>query len=44
MTSLVAFLFVLGILVYPFLLGLGWWFTRTAERVEQDFADHIQDN
>ncbi len=35
---------VLGILVYPFLCGLGWWFTRTAERVEQDFADHIQDN
>lgn len=35
---------VLGILVYPFLLGLGWWFTRTAERVEQDFADHIQDS
>jgi hypothetical protein len=35
---------VLGILVYPFLLGLGWWFTRTAERIEQDFADHIQDN
>jgi hypothetical protein len=30
--------------VYPFLLGLGWWFTRTAERIEQDFADHIQDN
>jgi hypothetical protein len=35
---------VLGFLVYPFLFGLGWWFTRTAERVEQDFADHIQDN
>jgi hypothetical protein len=35
---------VLGILVYPFLLGLGWWFTSTAERVEQDFADHVQDN
>ena len=35
---------VLGILVYPFLCGLGWWFTRTAERVEQDFADHIQDS
>jgi hypothetical protein len=35
---------VLGILVYPFLLGLGWWFTRTAERVEQNFADHIQDS
>ena len=35
---------VLGILVYPFLCGLGWWFTRTAERIEQDFANHIQDN
>lgn len=35
---------LLGILVYPFLYGLGWWFTRTAERVEQDFADHVQDN
>jgi hypothetical protein len=35
---------VLGFLVYPFLCGLGWWFTRTAEHVEQDFADHIQDN
>lgn len=34
---------LLGVLVYPFLLGLGWWHTRTAERVEQDFADHVQD-
>ena len=34
---------LLGILVYPFLLGLGWWYTRTADRVEQDFADHVQD-
>ena len=34
---------LLGILVYPFLFGLGWWFTRTAERVEQNFADHVQD-
>jgi hypothetical protein len=34
---------LLGVLVYPFLLGLGWWHTRTAERVEQNFADHIQD-
>ena len=23
---------LLGFLVYPFLLGLGWWHTRTAER------------
>ena len=34
---------LLGILVYPFLLGLGLWHTRTAERVEQNFADHVQD-
>jgi hypothetical protein len=34
---------LLGFLVYPFLLGLGWWHTRTAERVEQNFADHVQD-
>jgi hypothetical protein len=35
---------LLGFLVYPFLLGMGWWHTRTAERVEQEFADHVQDN
>jgi hypothetical protein len=34
---------LLGGLVYPFLLAVGWWHTRTAERVEQDFADHVQD-
>jgi hypothetical protein len=34
---------LLGVLVYPFLLGLGWWHTRTAERVEQTFADHVQE-
>lgn len=34
---------LLGVVVYPFLLGLGWWHTRTAERVEQNFADHVQD-
>ena len=34
---------LLGVLAYPFLFGLGWWFTRAAERVEQDFADHVQD-
>ncbi|MEJ3658265.1 hypothetical protein WEH80_35415 [Actinomycetes bacterium KLBMP 9759] len=34
---------LLGVAVYPFLLGLGWWHTRTAERVEQNFADHVQD-
>jgi len=33
---------LLGVLVYPFLAGLGWWHTRAAERVEQNFADHVQ--
>ena len=34
---------LLGVLVYPFLFLLGLWHTRTAERVEQNFADHVQD-
>jgi hypothetical protein len=34
---------LLGVLVYPFLMLVGLWHTRTAERVEQGFADHVQD-
>ncbi|GAA1872903.1 hypothetical protein GCM10009836_62290 [Pseudonocardia ailaonensis] len=34
---------LLGVLVYPFLLVLGWWHTRGAEKVEQNFAEHVQD-
>ena len=34
---------LLGGLVYPFLYGLGVWHSRLAERVEQSFADHVQD-
>ena len=34
---------VLGVAVYPFLLVLGWWHARTAERVEQTFTEHVQD-
>jgi hypothetical protein len=34
---------LLGVLVYPFLLALGWWHTKAAEKVEQNFADHVQD-
>jgi hypothetical protein len=33
---------LLGVLAYPFLLSLGWWYARSAERLEQVFADHIQ--
>ncbi len=33
---------LLGVLVYPFLLGLGWWHVRSAEKIEQEFADVVQ--
>ncbi|MGI8816812.1 MAG: hypothetical protein ACR2G2_16425 [Pseudonocardia sp.] len=33
---------LLGGLSYPFLLGLGYLHARSAERLEQIFADHIQ--
>jgi hypothetical protein len=29
---------VLGVLAYPFLLGLGWFYVRRAERNEADFT------
>jgi hypothetical protein len=34
---------LLGFLVYPYLVLMGYWHTRTAEKVEQNFADHVQD-
>jgi uncharacterized membrane protein YbaN (DUF454 family) len=30
------------VLAYPFLLALGWMYSRSADRLEQVFADHIQ--
>ena len=30
---------VLGVLVHPVLIGLGWWYVRSAERNERQFAD-----
>ncbi len=33
---------LLGGLAYPFMLALGWMHTRSAERLEEVFADHIQ--
>ena len=27
----------------PFLVGVAWRYTRVADRVEQNFADHVQD-
>jgi hypothetical protein len=32
---------VLGVLVYPVLIGGGWLYTRLAERNERDFLDVI---
>jgi hypothetical protein len=34
---------LLGVLAFPFLLVLGWLYTRHAERNEFDFADDVED-
>lgn len=34
---------LLGVVVYPFLLLLGWRYVRRVERNEQDFADLVRD-
>ncbi len=34
---------LLGALVYPFLLLLGWLHARSAERLEQSFTEHVRD-
>ena len=31
------------LLMYPFLVGVAWRYTRVADRVEQEFADDVQD-
>ncbi|MBO0852128.1 MAG: hypothetical protein J2P20_21895, partial [Pseudonocardia sp.] len=33
---------LLGVLAYPFLFLLGWLYTRSADKIEQIFADHVQ--
>ena len=33
---------ILGVLVYPGLLALGWVYVRQAEKAERDFADLVQ--
>lgn len=33
---------ILGVIVYPFLLVLGWLYTRQAERAERDFAELVE--
>jgi hypothetical protein len=34
---------VLGGLVYPFLLALGWLHARASEKLEQSFTEHVRD-
>lgn len=34
---------VLGVLVYPLLLGVGWIYTRQSERIEQEFVELVED-
>jgi O-antigen/teichoic acid export membrane protein len=33
---------ILGLLVYPFLIVLGWLYTRQADRAESDFAELVE--
>lgn len=33
---------LLGVLVYPFLMALGWFYVRAAERNERDFAHLVE--
>ena len=34
---------VLGVAVYPLLLGVGWIYVRRSERIEQQFLDLVDD-
>lgn len=34
--------FLLGILVYPAILGVGWWYVRQADRNEAQFTDLVE--
>lgn len=33
---------LLGFLVYPAVLGVGWWYVRHAERNEEQFTDLVE--
>ncbi len=34
--------FLLGIVVYPAMLGVGWWYVRQADRNEDQFTDLVE--
>jgi hypothetical protein len=33
---------LLGVLVYPVITGVAWWYVKAAERTEQDFSDLVE--
>ncbi len=33
---------LLGVLVYPAILAVGWWYVRAAERTEAQFTDLVE--
>ena len=33
---------ILGFLVYPAILAVGWWYVRAAERTEAQFTDMVE--
>ncbi len=33
---------LLGVLVYPAIIGVGWWYVRAAERTEAQFTDLVE--
>lgn len=33
---------ILGVLVYPAILAVGWWYVRHADRNEDEFADLVE--
>lgn len=33
---------LLGFLVYPAILAIGWWYVRAAERAEAEFTDLVE--
>jgi hypothetical protein len=33
---------LLGVVVYPVIFAVAWWYVRAAERAEQDFSDLVE--
>ncbi len=33
---------IVGVALYPLLVGVAWWYVRASERAERDFADIVE--